>query len=120
VFLASLEFGGAASATDTGGATYVSAAAFYWVLLAGVLVLRWAWSDQRKRCPRCLRRLELAVRIRERSRALLEPGGTEMACLQGHGFLFTADADSSAANDRWYPLDPSWHGMFAPAVKTSR
>ena len=118
VFLAGFEFGGAASITQTGGTTAAAGTAFWWLIVAGCLSLRWVWNDQRKRCRRCLSRLMLPVRIGEGARMLLEPAGTEMACPRGHGVLFTVQGDSIAPRDRWYPLDATWSDLFAPAAKT--
>jgi hypothetical protein len=108
VFLAGIEFIAAASLAGAGG-----------LLIAAVLCVRWTWNDQRKRCPQCLSRLMLPVRIGEGSRMLLEPGGTEMACPRGHGILFTAEGESIAPKGRWYPLDVTAGGLLAPAGKTS-
>jgi hypothetical protein len=119
VFLAGFEFGGAASITGTGGTTAAAGTAFWWLMVAGCLSVRWVWNDQRKRCRRCLSRLMLPVRIGEGSRMLLEPSGTEMACPRGHGVLFTVEGDSIAPRDRWYPLDATWSDLFAPVAKTS-
>jgi len=118
IFLASFEFGGAASITGIGGTTVAAGTAFCWLLVAGSLAVRWAWNDQRKRCRKCLRRLMEPVRIGEVSRMLLEPSGTEMACPRGHGVLFTVEGDSIAPKDRWYPLDATWRQLFAPVAKT--
>jgi hypothetical protein len=119
IFLASFEFGGAASITRTGGTTVAAGTAFFWLIVAGWLSVRLVWNDQRKRCPKCLRRLMLPVRIGEGSRMLLEPSGTEMACPRGHGVLFTVEGDSIAPKDRWYPLDATWRHLFAPVAKSS-
>lgn len=120
IFLAAFEFGGAASVSWIGGTTFVAGTAFCWLMIAASLALRWAWNDQQKRCRRCLSRLMLPVRIGEGSRRLLEPGGTEMACPQGHGVLFTAEGTSLAPQERWYPLDAAWCDVLAPATKTTR
>lgn len=120
IFLAGFEFGGAASITRIGGTTVAAGMAFCWLIVAGSLSVRWSWNDQRKRCHQCLSRLMLPVRIGEGSRMLLEPSGTEMACPRGHGVLFTAEGDSIAPKDRWYPLDATWSDLFAPVAKTTR
>jgi MacB-like periplasmic core domain len=120
IFLAAFEFAGAASITRFGGSTAGAGMAFCWLIVAGSLSVRWSWNDQRKRCRQCLGRLMLPVRIGEGSRMLLEPGGTERACPSGHGVLFTAEGDSMAPKDRWYPLDATWCDLFAPVAKTTR
>jgi len=119
VFLAGIEFGGASSMTRIGGTTVASATAFFWMFAAGCISLRWVWADQRKRCPNCLSRLALPVRISEGSRMLLEPSGTEMACPRGHGTLFSGDGASMAPNYRWSPLDATWRDLFEPVAKTT-
>jgi hypothetical protein len=120
IFLVGFEFGGAASITSIGGTTVAAGTAFWWLTAAGSLSLRWSWNDQRKRCRQCLSRLMLPVRIGEGSRMLLEPSGMEMACPGGHGVLFTAEGDSIAPKDRWYPLEAAWCDLFAPIAKTAR
>ncbi len=113
IFLAGFEFGGAASITGIGGTTVAAGMAFCWLIVAGCLSVRWSWNDQRKRCHQCLSRLMAPIRIGEGSRMLLEPGGTEMACPRGHGALFTAEGDSIAPKDRWFPLDATG-AVFSP------
>jgi hypothetical protein len=49
--------------------------------------VRWAFADQRARCPVCLRRLANPVRMGNSSRILLEWNGTELLCPRGHGLL---------------------------------
>ncbi len=117
VFLAGIEFGGAASMTRIGGTTVASATALFWMFAAGCISLRWAWTDQRKRCPNCLSRLALPVRISEGSRMLLEPSGTEMACPRGHGTLFSGHGASMAPDYRWSPLDATRRDLFEPVAK---
>ena len=120
IFAASFEFFGAASANASGGATALAGTAFYWLLVVGALAVRWALSDQRKRCRTCLRRLEMPVRIGEGGRMLFEPNGNEMACPSGHGVLFTEEGGLAERRDHWRRLDASWRELFAPAAKTSR
>src|SRR5215471_2045297 len=120
ILLAAFEFGGAASVTGNGGSSASAGTAFWWFPVAGAILVRWSWNDQRKRCRECLNRLMLPVRIGEGSRMLLEPGGTEMTCPHGHGALFTAQGDSIAPRDRWYRLDTSWRHLAAPGAHTTR
>jgi hypothetical protein len=112
LFFAGIEFGGAASMTGIGGTTFVSATAFFWMFAAGGVALRWVWTDQRKRCPTCLCRLAMPVRIGEGSRRLLELSGTEMACPRGHGILFAGELGYC-----WSPLDVTWGELFEPVGK---
>ena len=120
ILLAAFEFAGAASITGNGGTAISAGTAFWWFPVAGALLFRWSWNDQRKRCPECLNRLILPVRIGEGSQRLLEPGGTEMTCPHGHGLLFTGEGDSMAPRDRWYRLDASWRDIATPGAHTTR
>lgn len=74
-----------------------------------VIAFRWALIDQRHRCPECLRRLLLPVRIGVASQTFLEWYGTEFLCGDGHGLL-QAPETSTASSDRqhWLRLDDSW------------
>jgi len=108
-----IEFGGAASTTETGGTTIAAGAGSLWLFLVGSgLVVRWCWSDQRKRCPECLGRLAMAVPAGNGARILLEQSGIEMACPLGHGTLFTSQGGSIAPERRWASLDDSWRDLF--------
>jgi hypothetical protein len=119
VLVVTIEFGGAASVTKTGGITFAAGAASLWLFLAGSgFVARWCWRDQCKRCPTCLSLLAMPVRIGEGARLLLEQSGTELACPLGHGTLFTSEGASSAPAYRWTSLDVSWRDLFVSAAKT--
>jgi len=72
----------------------------------------WSLSDQRRRCPVCLRRLALPVSLGSWA-SVFDPPSTEMVCSQGHGTLCVAEAEISHS-DRWVVLDASWRGMFTP------
>jgi len=78
------------------------------------LVTLWNCADQRKRCPRCLRRLGLPVTLGSWA-SVLEPATTELLCEAGHGSLAMTETDG-AQPDHWIALDPSWQDLFqAPA-----
>lgn len=79
------------------------------VMLLYVLAFRWALIDQQQRCPECLRRLLLPVRIGVPSRTFLEWYGTEFLCGDGHGLL-QVPGTSTASSDiqHWLHLDDSW------------
>ncbi len=73
---------------------------------AGFFALRWAFLDQRQRCPACLRLLDKPVRIGNRSRILLEWSGTELICSRGHGVLHVPESPSIwFSKQRWLELN---------------
>lgn len=73
----------------------------------------WIVDDQRRRCPRCLRRLVCPARVGERSRSLLAFSGIELACAEGHGLMHVPDFPTSwFTHQRWFPLDASWRELF--------
>jgi hypothetical protein len=78
-----------------------------------ILAYRWAISDQRRRCPRCLRLLTNPVRIGHPAGTLLEWYGAEFICSQGHGVLHEPEPlKSSYCIRRWVALDASWRELF--------
>ena len=74
----------------------------------GVSVI-WVFSDQRRRCPVCLRRLERPVTFGSWA-SMFEPVTTEFVCEEGHGSLSLAESEIGAG-DRWVALDASWRGL---------
>ena len=74
----------------------------------GVCVI-WVFSDQRRRCPVCLRRLAQPVTFGSWA-SIFEPATTEFVCDQGHGALSLAES-AIGAGDRWVALDASWRGL---------
>jgi hypothetical protein len=87
--------------------------ALQFALFSWVFALRWALTDQRRRCPVCLGLLVNAVRIGESSRMFLEWHGTELMCPRGHGLLHVPDHSAIwFKHQRWTDLDPSWSGLF--------
>jgi hypothetical protein len=69
--------------------------------------------DQRRRCPVCLNRLTLPVSIGSWSSPLINPAGTELLCMQGHGTLYIPETQSSDREaEHWEPLDASWREAF--------
>jgi len=74
----------------------------------GVSVI-WAFSDQRCRCPVCLRRLARPVTFGSWA-SIFEPVTTEFVCEEGHGSLSMAESEIGA-RDRWVALDASWRGL---------
>ena len=82
-----------------------------------ILVLRWVFMDQRRRCPVCLRLLSHPVRIGTPSETFLEWYGAESTCSRGHGLLHTSEmSDSYSRRAQWLSLDGSWSGLFPAAV----
>jgi hypothetical protein len=79
------------------------------LMMSWLLSMRWAWNDQRNRCPVCLHSLSLPVRIGEASHTFLEWYGTELVCTRGHGLLHVPEISTSCYSEqRWLYLDPSW------------
>ncbi len=71
-------------------------------LAASFLALRYCWRDRRERCPVCLARLGMPVRIGLGPRVPFEPAGTEFLCPHGHGALFTTR--EAEPESRWTTL----------------
>ena len=87
--------------------------ALQFALFSCVFALRWALTDQQRRCPVCLSLLANPVRIGQSSRMLLEWHGTELMCLRGHGLLHIPDRPAIwFTHQRWTDFDPSWSGLF--------
>jgi hypothetical protein len=83
-------------------------------LVGLILAWRWALTDQRQRCPVCLRLLGNPTRIGGPSRTFLEWYGTELICAQGHGLLYVPEILTSCySTQRWQYLDPSWSSLFS-------
>ena len=83
-------------------------AAFGWAI-------RWAVVDQRERCPVCLARLGMPVRIGSWA-SVFEPATTEFLCPEGHGTLCVLETEDTEP-EQWSALDPSWRELFEPAAK---
>jgi len=79
-----------------------------------VLVLSLCIHDQRFRCRRCLRLLQLPVHIGRVGSPLLDRAGTEMACPLGHGVLYSAACQLTPERDQWTAFDDSWRQLFHP------
>ncbi len=79
-----------------------------------VLLFRWIFTDQRRRCPVCLRSLTQPVQIGNPSQTFLEWYGAESLCSRGHGLLQDPEPLASyAAKPQWLKLDRSWSGLFS-------
>ena len=77
------------------------------IMASWIWGFRWVLTDQRRRCPVCLRQLTDPIRIGTPSQTLLEWYGAESACASGHGFLHSSEISST-----WLRLDDSWRGLF--------
>jgi hypothetical protein len=87
------------------------------ICAAWMLVFRWLLTDQRRRCPVCLRLLTNPVRIGASSQTFLEWYGAESICSRGHGLLHVSEMSSSySGNPEWLTLDDSWRGLFSKAA----
>jgi len=69
----------------------------------------WAFDDQRRRCPECLRRLARPVTMGSWG-SMFEPVTTEFLCDEGHGALSLAESEIGEG-DRWLSLDASWREL---------
>jgi hypothetical protein len=83
------------------------------LLVGYVLAFRWALSDQRKRCPVCLRLVTSPTRIGSSSQMFLDWYGTELVCPRGHGLLQIPEIRVSYSTHSWRYLDPSWSELFS-------
>jgi hypothetical protein len=76
--------------------------------------LRWALSDQSRRCPVCLRLVTHATQVGTASCSFLDWSGTEMVCMEGHVLLHVPNLPTSwFSQPRWTYLDTSWDFLFA-------
>ncbi len=98
-------------------ANYSSLAEFAqltWSFSICLFGFRWALSDQRQRCPVCLRRVTHPARVGIASRTFLGWNGTEMMCMGGHTLLHVPSLPTSwFSGQRWLYLDTSWEFLFA-------
>jgi len=75
-------------------------------LVGFLLSLRWAFNDQRRRCPTCLCRLTLPVRMGRPSWTLLDWNLTEYMCPKGHGVLHVpAESVGGSSIQRWISMN---------------
>jgi hypothetical protein len=78
--------------------------------------LRWAITDQSRRCPVCLRRVTHPAQVGIASCNFLGWNGTEMICTGGHALLHVPSLPTSwFSRQRWMYLDASWDFLFADA-----
>ena len=100
------------------GAIFTMGLAVHGMLAGSVVAFRWTLTDQRKRCPVCLRLLTSPTRIGGASHAFLAWYGTELICGRGHGLLHVPEIRTSSYwTQRWTHLDASWRELFTPAPR---
>jgi hypothetical protein len=88
-----------------------------WCFTICLFGFRWALSDQRQRCPVCLRRVTHPARVGLASRTFLGWNGTEMMCMGGHTLLHVPSLPTSwFSGQRWLYLDSSWDFLFADSA----
>jgi hypothetical protein len=77
------------------------------ILFVGLIFgLRWALTDQQRRCPVCLRFLSNPVEIGSPAHMLFQPHGTEVSCARGHGSLYVPRTQTSwCTAQRWQYVD---------------
>ncbi|AFL90127.1 hypothetical protein Terro_3919 [Terriglobus roseus DSM 18391] len=84
-------------------------------LVFNVIVIGWAFNDQRERCPTCMRLLRSPARMGPPSWSLLDSNATEEMCDRGHGLLHQPEWQTSwCQNARWLQLDGTWRELFRP------
>ena len=84
-------------------------------LLFNVVAVSWALTDQRQRCPTCMRALRSPARMGPPSWSLLDSNATEEMCDRGHGLLHQPGWQTSwFENARWLQLDRTWRELFRP------
>src|SRR5258708_28290005 len=103
IFLWVLEGEGVSTFAITGRAWWGRELFSQWAgLCAAVMILLWAWRDQRSRCRVCLERMRQPVRIGVPGRMLLDTAGLEVMCPHGHGAVYTSESVlGSEMSDRW-------------------
>jgi hypothetical protein len=96
-------------------ALYLQMVAAFFICMFG---MQWVLSDQRQRCPVCLRRVDHPVRVGQLSRTFLAWNGTELMCMGGHTLLHVPSLPTSwFSSQRWMFLDSSWEFLFAGPVR---
>jgi hypothetical protein len=82
------------------------------------LTFRWVITDQRRRCPVCLRLLTNPVGIGNSSHTFLEWYGAESVCSRGHGLQHMPEISASySGKSEWLALGDSWSGLFSEAAE---
>lgn len=111
VYYASVDLGCLLVQPFSPAAEYIQATSS---VAVGILGLRWAFRDQQRRCPICLRRMAHPVKVGQPSRIFLAWNGVELVCERGHGLLHIPETPTSwFGAQRWISLDRSWQFLFA-------
>jgi hypothetical protein len=115
VHFASLDLAYGFTGFDVNQALYIQLVSTFFFCLFG---MRWVLSDQRQRCPICLRRVDHPARVGQLSRTFLAWSGTELMCMGGHTLLHVPSLPTSwFSSQRWMFLDPSWEFLFVGPVR---
>lgn len=115
-YFVSVDFGCLFVKPSSPASAYIETASSFGFCLLG---LSWAFSDQRRRCPVCLRRMAHPVAVGQPSRTFLAWNGTELVCESGHTLLHIPEISTSwFSGQRWVCLDVSWRFMFTPPEGT--
>jgi hypothetical protein len=114
-YFASLDLAFGFTGFNTSQAFYVQTVSTFFMCLFG---MQWVLSDQRQRCPVCLRRVDHPARVGQLSRTFLAWNGTELMCMGGHTLLHVPSLPTSwFSNQQWMFLDPSWDFLFMGPVR---
>ncbi|SDF69990.1 hypothetical protein [Terriglobus roseus] len=82
-------------------------------LIFNAFTMTWVFTDQRQRCPTCMRSLRHPAHMGVPSWSLLHANATEEMCDQGHGLLHQPEWRTSwFENARWVQLDRTWRELF--------
>ena len=112
VYYASMDLGCLLVQPFSASSEYIQAASAAALCLFS---LAWAFRDQQRRCPMCLRRMTQPVQVGQPSQTFLGWNGIELACERGHTLLHIPDVPTSWFDkQRWVCLDRSWQFLFAP------
>jgi hypothetical protein len=114
-YFVSLDLAYAFTGLNASHALYVQMVSTFFIFLFG---MKWVLSDQRQRCPVCLRRVDHPARVGQFSRTFLAWSGTELMCMGGHTLLHVPSLPTSwFSEQRWMFLDQSWDFLFAGPVR---
>ncbi|HEX4287063.1 MAG TPA: hypothetical protein VHZ28_18365 [Terracidiphilus sp.] len=111
IYFASLDLAYWHTTTFSIGSQYIQLISTFAMTLFG---LRWIISDQRNRCPVCLRRVTHPAQVGLAGRTFLAWNGTELMCAGGHTLLHVPALPTSwFGTQRWLYLDTSWQFLFS-------
>lgn len=85
------------------------ALAFGFLVAFGVAI-QWGVEDQKRRCPHCLQRLDLAISLGSWA-SVFDPPTSGLVCPAGHGSLALPERPA-ASGECWTAFDESWREMF--------